>query len=159
MALPVLFAACGADAPVDTSPESDRETLVALFQANEGQNWFYKKNWLTAAPLDEWYGVTIDGDGRIIELDLMENGLRGEILPEIGNLTNLKILDLYQNELSGEIPAELGSLASLRELNLAKNELNGEIYGRVGQPRQPERTEPLGERVERGDTGGVRQPP
>ena len=37
-------------------------------------------------------------------LDLSNNGLTGEILPEIGNLINLEVLCLGYNELTGEIP-------------------------------------------------------
>ena len=44
-------------------PSDDRSVLVALYKATHGPNWTNKENWLSAAPLDEWYGVGTDADG------------------------------------------------------------------------------------------------
>ena len=107
------------------SAETDREALVALYNSTDGENWRAGENWLSDAPLGEWEGVTTDGDGRVIELDLRGNELSGEIPPELGSLSNLKWLYLYANALSGEIPPELGSLSNLRELYLEDNNLSG----------------------------------
>ena len=101
-----------------TSPQTDRETLITLFEATDGPNWDDNDNWLTDRPLDEWYGVEMDDDGRVIVLGLTDSELRGDIPAELGNLVNLELLFLYDNQLSGEIPAELGNLASLEWLNL-----------------------------------------
>ena len=35
----------------------DRAALVALYNATDGPNWVDNTNWLTDAPLGEWYGV------------------------------------------------------------------------------------------------------
>lgn len=48
----------------------DREALVALYNATDGPNWLDNTNWLTDAPLGEWYGVDTDDLGRIVALDL-----------------------------------------------------------------------------------------
>ena len=42
----------------------DRAALVALYEATEGPNWVNSENWLTDAPLGDWYGVDTDGSGR-----------------------------------------------------------------------------------------------
>ena len=116
--------------PTDTSPETDREALVALFNATGGENWTGGETWnrpidpltwLTDAPLGEWDGVTTNGNGRVTVLDLYDSRLSGEIPAELGNLTNLKALFLHENELSGEIPVELGNLANLEVLVLFSN--------------------------------------
>ena len=112
---------------------SDREALVAIYNATGGPDWTIKKNWLSDVPLDEWYGVTVDYDGRVAALQLRWNKLTGEIPPELGNLTSLQVLEL-NGALTGEIPPELGNLTSLQVL-----ELNGVLS------------------VDREDTGGVRQ--
>ena len=52
------------------SAETDREALVALYNATDGENWDISDNWLSDAPLGEWDGVTTDDDGRVTELDL-----------------------------------------------------------------------------------------
>ncbi len=114
------------------SAETDREALVALYNATDGGNWNESANWLSDAPLGEWEGVTTDGDGRVTQLDLRNHDLSGEIPAELGSLSNLIALDLSDNELSGEIPAELGSLSNLVLLRLNDNDLSGEIPAELG---------------------------
>jgi len=63
----------------------------------------------------------------IYNLDLSNNGLTGEIPPEIGSLTNLGNLILRYNELTGPIPSEIGNLTTLRKLDLRFNNLSGSI--------------------------------
>ena len=106
------------------SDESDREVLVALYNATDGENWSNSDNWLSNAPLGEWYGVITNDYGRVIQLVLNDNGLSGEIPPELGSLSNLRWLFLGDDALSGEIPAELGSL-NLRFLSLYRTALSG----------------------------------
>ena len=89
------------------SVETDREALVALYEATDGDNWFNNENWLTDAPLGEWYGITTDRDGRVWEIQLDSNGLDGEIPAEIGVLDSLVDLNLDINVLRGPIPPEL----------------------------------------------------
>ena len=116
--------------PQAVSP--DRASLVALYNATGGANWTNNTNWLTTAPIGQWHGVTTDGNGRGTELNLTSNQLKGEIPPELANLTNLKVLALGGNELTGTIPSWLGSLANLEELHLADNQLIGEVPVELG---------------------------
>ena len=110
------------------SAETDREALVALFNATDGENWARSGNWLSDAPLDEWDGVLFtDDNGRVTVLDLRRNQLSGEIPPELGGLANLESLFLSRNQLSGEIPLELGNLSKLYAFHLDDNQLTGEI--------------------------------
>ena len=37
-----------------TSPETDREALVALYNATGGPNWDSSGNWLRDVPIGEW---------------------------------------------------------------------------------------------------------
>ena len=117
--------------PQAVSP--DRASLVALYNATGGANWTNNTNWLTTAPIGQWHGVTTDGNGRVTELNLTSNQLKGEIPPELANLTNLKVLALGGNELTGTIPSWLGSLANLRSLSLRDNQLTGEIPAELGR--------------------------
>ena len=113
------------------SVETDREALVALYNATDGENWNQSDNWLSDAPLGEWKGVLTD-DRRVVVLYLGDNGLTGEIPPELGSLSNLTALYLDTNALSGEIPPELGSLSNLTELSLYHNALSGAIPAELG---------------------------
>ena len=118
------------DSPGSGSP--DREALTALYNATGGANWPNKDNWLSDVPLDQWEGVTVDVNGRVIRLSLNENQLSGSIPAELGNLANLRVLGLSYNELTGPIPAELGNLANLEELWLNANQLTGSIPPELG---------------------------
>ena len=125
-----------------TVMELDRAALVALYEATDGPNWVNNENWLTDAPLGDWYGVDTDTSGRVVRLDLAGNtdnwpeviphGLSGPIPPELGNLTHLTGLYLQVNQLSGPIPPELGDLANLRRLRLWSNDLSGPIPPELG---------------------------
>ena len=119
-----------------TVMDLERAALVALYEATDGPNWINSENWLTDAPLGDWYGVDTDAAGRVIRLDLpgssdseggAPHGLSGTIPPELGSLVSLESLDFGYNLLSGPIPSELGSLANLRGLNLRANRLSGTI--------------------------------
>ncbi len=119
--------------------EHDRAALIALYNSSNGPGWQQNANWLSDAPLNEWYGVTTDSSGRVTELKLLENSLNGEIPTVLGNLTSLEILSLSHdrwtpshNTLSGEIPPELGNLTNLKILDLSYNMLSGEIPPELG---------------------------
>ena len=115
-----------------TSPETDREALVALYNATGGPNWNANNNWLSDVPISQWSGVTADNNGRVTTLILNRNNLSGEIPPELGNLTSLRGLGLVENQLSGEIPPELGNLVALIDFGLGDNQLSGEIPPELG---------------------------
>ena len=125
-----------------TVMDLERAALVTLYEATDGPSWVDAENWLTDAPLGEWYGVDTDAEGRVVRLDLAGNtdnwpeviphGLSGPIPPELGSLTHLTGLYLQVNQLSGPIPPELGDLANLRILRLWSNDLSGPIPPELG---------------------------
>ena len=128
LVLPVLLA-CDSSGG-DHGP--DREALVAIYNATNGEVWAKRQNWQSNDPIGTWYGVTTNASGRVTVLDLSENRLVGGVPPELGNLTGLQELYLWNNELSGEIPSELGNLTNLQGLYLSQNQLSGEIPSELG---------------------------
>ena len=125
---------CGNISESDSaSAETNREALVALYNATGGPNWTNNADWLSDTPVGEWHGVQADSAGVVIALNLYSNGLRGEIPPELGQLSILYDLNLEFNELSGEIPPELGQLSNLEVLTLNGNQLSGAIPAELGQ--------------------------
>ena len=106
---------------------TDRDALVALYNATDGDNWYDNTNWLSDAPLGQWYGVTTDSDGRVTRVSLHVNNLSGKLPEDLGILRRLTHLVLWDNDLSGEIPEALGDLSELECLSLWSNELTGEI--------------------------------
>ena len=119
--------------------------LAAFYEATGGDHWKNNTNWLSGAPLSEWYGITTDDEGWVTALDLSGNvgllygdypsgnGLTGTIPKALGQLDNLESLDFSDNELTGPIPETLGQLNNLRFLNLSGNQLTGPIPETLGQ--------------------------
>lgn len=108
----------------------DRDVLEILYNSTGGGDWKSSTNWLTNRPLDEWDGIATDNSGRVVGITLAENGLKGEIPPELSQLEKLEVLELDGNELYGSIPAELGKLSALILLDLSRNNLGLDSGGR-----------------------------
>ncbi len=120
-------------ARITVSADADRVVLSKLYETTGGPNWAVSTHWLTDAPLGNWHGVEVDALGRVTRLRLDDNGLTGEIPPELGLLDQLTALDLGDNRLSGLIPPELGSLTNLEALSLDANRgLAGRIPAALG---------------------------
>ena len=126
------FAAVDTDAELEPEESPDRDVLIALYDVTNGENWTNNTNWCTNTPLSEWYGVSTDSEGRVIDLRLYGNNLVGSIPAVLGNLSNLRSLYLSDNQLTGDIPAELGNLSQLEDLNLQINQLTGSIPIELG---------------------------
>ena len=139
-----------------TQHPDDLAVLTAVHNATGGETWENGDNWLSDKPFLEWYGVTLDLEGRVSGIDLRGNNLTGHLPPELAGLHHLQRLDLgnnnltgtipreyggfntlttlilYENQLTGSIPRELGSLKELQHLDIAYNGLTGEIPAELG---------------------------
>ena len=138
--------------PAQTSPETDKDALLAIFNTTGGDSWDGSGTWAGRAPIGEWAGVTTEEDGRVVALNvnlggaeippevghltglttLTLSGVSGALPPEFGYLENLTGLHLGGSELSGEIPPELGILDSLQSLDLSNNRLCGKLPPELG---------------------------
>jgi len=144
----------------DSCSVEDSLALVAIYNKMNGVNWTNQDNWLTGAPVKDWWGITVinhrvtvidfyidynstqNVSGTFAEelwslnglryLNLARNQLEGSITPELGNLTNLEWLVLFDNQLEGSIPPELGNLTNLISLYLYNNQLEGSIPPELG---------------------------
>ncbi len=116
---------------VSEVPVTDCTALEALFNATNGNGWTYNTNWLATTKPCSWYGVTCVG-GRVRELRLKSNGLRGTLPAAIGNLSALTWLELQYNEFTGSLPSELGGMTQLTELSLYYNSFTGSIPPELG---------------------------
>ena len=109
----------------------EREALIAIYKTTDGDNWKNHARWIGAPGTEcSWYGVECgppsDEDGPYVvnSLNLLENGLKGQIPEEAGKLTHLEWLTLGGNSLSGVLPAPLirrwlsGSLRIIAEAPL-----------------------------------------
>ena len=105
IAVPVLLA--------ETAPHiADYEALKEIWLALDGPNWTFHgeeyvagANWDFNKDKDMWGeqpGVTLDGNGRVVTLNLSGFGARGVVPDAIGELTELRVLYLgNHNELIG----------------------------------------------------------
>ena len=118
------------------STTTDRDILVAFYEATGGDNWKKNTNWCSDRPLSEWYGVSVASTttGEFVSLlELPDNGLTGTIPASLGGLVKLTTLDLSHNEITGTIPGELGELTLLQALSLGTNQFTGVLPGELGQ--------------------------
>ena len=130
------FAAVDTDAELEPEGPTDRDILIALYDATNGDNWTNNTNWCTNAPLSEWYGVStsyFDEGERVVDLYLSVNNLMGVIPEEIGDLNKLSVLNLNANQLTGEIPSSIGNIENLINLYLCWNQLTGSIPPELGK--------------------------
>ena len=91
--------------PVATVPTASQMTSadqraapVALYEATDGANRTDSVNWGANEPLSTWYGVITNEKGKVSDLLLPNNKLRGQI-PHLSALTKLTLLDLAGNNL------------------------------------------------------------
>jgi hypothetical protein len=121
---------------------SDRLALESFFKSCGGAGWERKGGWMTEAGLWEWGGAVVGAGGRVIELELYNNGLVGSIPSDIQQLSALQYLNLSngpdddqqrKNEFTGPILAELGQLRALTRLFLDGNKLSGPIPAALGE--------------------------
>ncbi|KAK6943297.1 Leucine-rich repeat-containing N-terminal, plant-type [Dillenia turbinata] len=97
------------------------------------------KNWNEGDPCSSnWTGVlcsdTTASDGylHVSEIQLLTMNLSGSLAPEIGQLSQLRILDFMWNNLTGGIPKEIGNITSLELLLLNGNLLSGSLPEELG---------------------------
>ena len=118
--------------PTDCVPQSERDALMALYNATNGSKWTHdvNKNWGTSAPIAEWEGiqtVKVDDVCHVITITLPNRGLKGE-LPDIwADLPHLRRLYLYSNDLTGSIPPSLTLLKESQIIALHNNDFREEI--------------------------------
>ena len=113
--------------PTLTPADRDRAALIALYESTNGSGWTNSANWVSDAPVEQWHGVTVDANGRVVELSLQRNGLQGELPAQLGELSELRNLRLWSNDLSGTIPSELSQLTQLEQFAVGGNRLHGTI--------------------------------
>ncbi|XP_061951254.1 cuscuta receptor 1-like [Populus nigra] len=79
--------------------------------------------------------VSLSYRGTIIQyfagFDFSCNNFTGEIPPEIGNLSMIKVLNLSHNSLTGPIPPTFSNLKEIESLDLSYNKLDGELPPRL----------------------------
>ncbi len=106
------------------SRQTDSLALVAIFNATGGaENWHAERVWKLNKPIDEWYSIKLNEEGRVIQVNLAKSTVTAPwTLPaEIGDLTELTIFKIIGCQLTGAIPEEIYNLTKLVSLYLTNN--------------------------------------
>ncbi|KAE8691483.1 Somatic embryoproteinsis receptor kinase 1 [Hibiscus syriacus] len=80
----------------------------------------------------QWFYITCDSENSVTRIDIQNANLSGQLVLQLGQLTNLQYLELYGNNISGIIPEDLGNLINLVSLDLYLNALTGHIPATLG---------------------------
>ena len=60
------------------SAQTDREVLLIVYRSSGGQSWTHREGWAeNADDLGRWFGVTVDGEDRVVKLELQGNNQQG----------------------------------------------------------------------------------
>ncbi|MXY97072.1 MAG: hypothetical protein F4Z29_04830 [Gemmatimonadetes bacterium] len=110
----------------------ERSLLVAFYEHTGGPGWKRSDNWLSTAPVGDWFGIETDETGAVVRIALDDNNLRGSLPPQIGRFMHLQVLRLKLNRLGGTIPKELARLEKLRTIEFGGNALSGPIPPELG---------------------------
>ena len=106
--------------------QADKEALICMANAFGKDEYWLTKGKGYNSDVSEWKGIYVN-DGRVTVIHWWNDGLRGSIPKEIGDLTNLEYLNLFDNLLSGDIPIEICKLTNLVSLRLDDNNLSCEM--------------------------------
>jgi Leucine-rich repeat (LRR) protein len=113
-------------------PSSQFYTLYDLYEATNGQNWYWKSNgkiWnftdSNVNPcIDQWQGlVCLSSNTSISKIRLGEYNLVGTIPTSVASFVNLTTFNLTTNNLIGAIPSSLFDLQQLSSILLQNNSL------------------------------------
>ncbi|MBL86580.1 MAG: hypothetical protein CMO82_07980 [Winogradskyella sp.] len=120
-------------------PQSERDALIAFYNATGGDSWTNNTNWNTDAPVNTWFGVFTtttdlnglpysDGLPHVWGVNFFENNnVTGTLPVELGNLTKLRNLIIRDGSLTGNIPEELYDLPDMLQIQLFNHGLTGNI--------------------------------
>jgi len=112
-----------------------RRVLLAFYEATKGDDWVQKHGWITWEEIGSWHGLKLHDTFGVEKMDLPQNNLEGEIVPEVCSLRGLWCIDLSDNSLFGSLPRTIGDLSYLKDLNLSGNQLTGELPRELGRLR------------------------
>jgi hypothetical protein len=92
-------------------PAQERQALIALYEATDGNNWKEHNGWLGPLGTEcDWHGIICGTQVPplgVTAIELSENNLSGTIPDAVNNLTRLDSFFIFGNHLSGKVPDAL----------------------------------------------------
>eukprot|EP00768_Dysnectes_brevis_P001797 gnl/Dysnectes_brevis/1510_a1711_2081.p1 GENE.gnl/Dysnectes_brevis/1510_a1711_2081~~gnl/Dysnectes_brevis/1510_a1711_2081.p1 ORF type:complete len:243 (+),score=112.70 gnl/Dysnectes_brevis/1510_a1711_2081:757-1485(+) len=86
---------------------TQRDALVAIYDATGGIGWTTQDNWLSDMSICTWAGITCNGNDDVVGIDLSGYGLTGQLPDEIGCFHFLMSLLLNDNLMTSTIPEDI----------------------------------------------------
>lgn len=136
---------------------TERWALAVFYYQTDGDTWKYKMNFLDPTDHCDWYGLFVNGDGRVVRYGVTEcqkvapafdidkvtriefvpeNNVRGSIPTEIKYLSELRTwITPFNAELSSTLDPFL-ALPKLEHLELQYCNINGQIPSNIGSMQQ-----------------------
>ncbi|NJM93792.1 MAG: hypothetical protein HC842_03245, partial [Cytophagales bacterium] len=105
---------------------SDRDILEQLYYNTGGHQWLNSENWLSELPLDQWYGIRTDGEGRVTQILLSNNRLNGELPGDLGFMSTLERVELHGNRVRG--PFLFHTLPNINYVNIGGNHFSPAMF-------------------------------
>ncbi len=117
----------------ELSCQNHVDSLLSVYQGLNGMSWINNSGWMNgdlngACDYCNWYGITCNYLGEIIEIDLSNNNLQGKLPSGLTLLSDLRQLNLNNNLITDTIPNNYwDSLNKLLLLDLSHNTITGNI--------------------------------
>ncbi len=115
----------------DLLNDIDFAVLKSVYNKLDGKSW--QKPWDLSnnhRSIGKWMGVTTVGD-YITEIDLSNQGLKGELPDSLFMLPKLEKLNLSGNQIQGDLATVMKNVAvnnTITEVNVRGNKLSGDAY-------------------------------
>jgi thiol-disulfide isomerase/thioredoxin len=94
----------------ETVLDKQRQALIDLYSATDGEHWYRNSNWCTDKPLEEWDCLWVwNSTGKIYKWSLRGNNLTGTLPESFLDLMSYDAMDISANNLYGDIPSSVTS--------------------------------------------------
>jgi len=115
--------------------QDDMDALQALYSSTGGKDWANSTGWMKGDPCGNpfWFGIYCR-DGRVLQINLVDNGLTGKLPGDLSKASNLQVARFYSNELTGDIPPEIFTMKSLQIFDANTNQIGGSLPSEINMP-------------------------
>ncbi|CAN8243453.1 unnamed protein product [Cochlearia groenlandica] len=103
------------------------ELLFSVTQNFHAPSNIFQEQWIGPDPCQRWFGIECRNDD-IVSIVLVNLNLTGNISPNFGEISSLRMIDLSHNGLTGTIPREIIKLKNLTIMNVSYNDLRGKFH-------------------------------
>jgi len=125
---------CAKASNIAPDHEVELQSLQSIYNEMSGDYWFNNTGWTTDQDRCNWFGITCDEQGFVIEINLPSNNVTGKFLSiSLSSFYNLQRIVLGNNSLHGPMAGfnygftAFFNLRELTHVDLSQNNLSGEV--------------------------------